>query len=293
MFLTCILLCFYFPLSLCAQPNPPEGVGSKLKKIDQIQEGLEIIDHFIKHPFDLVDIRNWKLYRKLDVIKAGIDEIKGKIDVMINSHLKAALSALENAKLIENQDEKLDSIRSAKHFLTQAINIEETLERKVFATYLLGTVFLMLDETKVAQHHLQKVLDTPFEVGGIVTSSTIHSPTIHRLKTDATAILCGLNQQTREVNRFCSYHILYQEGNAGTIDWIEGCIQTQDQVKCDQAASSALGHYIRKNQQENAKSSLDLIDSLDQLKDKEIKYLTPILKNECLEPNHQKNTSST
>lgn len=203
-----------------------------------------------------------KMSEKLEHIQRNLAELKSDINLLINSHLKSALTALDDAQHMVNDAEKIDSIRSAKHFLTQAINIEKEPQRKALAIYLLGHVYLLLDEQQAAKRQLINVVRFQFgQTQGIWKKTTIFDPKITQLKVDATGILCAFNDKATAIKEnWCALHVGYRGAASIALKDLERCVASEETTSCERVGYRLLKTYIDQNRAENIQDPLSLRD---------------------------------
>jgi hypothetical protein len=216
-----------------------------------------------------------EIKEKLDQIHEDLEDIKSDLKLIKESNLKSAMSALSDAKEMVNPDEKIDSIRSAKHFLTQAINIETDPDRKVLAYYILGHVYLLLNEEATAQSQFKKVIRFRYGVkSGLFTSDITHSQTITQLKRDASGILCSYNEQPKRIkDDWCALHIGYLNATKINLIDLEECLHSEKRDHCGRVGFNLLQSYLNDHEQKSLdQSNLKLSDPFPSQHHEAIKY---------------------
>jgi hypothetical protein len=244
------------------------------------------------HPTGLIGVyfkyRDRKeVKEKLDQIHKDLEDIKGDLNLIIDSHLKAAMSALSDAKDMVNPDEKIDSIRSAKHFLTRAINIEKDPDRKVLAYYILGHVYLLLNEETTAQRQFKKVIRFRYGVETSFWNKNItHSQTITQLKRDASGILCSYNEQAKRIkDNWCALHTGYLHASKISLIDLEGCLHSEKRAHCERVGFDLLQSYLNDHELKGFnKTNLKLNDPFTPKHHEAIKYSKYFLFDSCHEP---------
>jgi hypothetical protein len=220
---------------------------------------------------------------KLEHIQRDLAELKSDLKLLINSHLKSALTALDDAQHMVNEAEKIDSIRSAKHFLTQAINVEKEPRRKALAMYLLGHVYLLLDEHQAAKRQLHNVVRFKFgQEQGLWNKTTVYEPAITQLKIDASGILCSFNDEAKAIKEnWCALHVGYRGATSIALKDLERCVASEHPESCERVGYRLLKTYIDQNRVENTQESLTLQDPFKEEHFSSVNFGKDFLFNSC------------
>ena len=183
---------------------------------------------------------------KLAQIEKDLAGIKSDLNLIIDSDLKAAMSALNDAKEMVNPEEKADSIRSAKHFLTRAVNIAKEPDRKALAYYILGHVYLLLNEESAAKSQFKKVVHFKYgTTSGLWTKETSYNQVITRLKRDASGLLCSYQESPKKLNEdWCALHVGYLNASKIELGALEGCLHTESKANCERVGYDLLREYL-------------------------------------------------
>ena len=199
---------------------------------------------------------------RLKNIQKDLSEIKSDLNLMINSHLKSAITALDDAQHMVSEAEKIESIRSARVFLTQAINMEKEPQRKALAMYMLGHVYLLLNERHNAKRKFESVMRFQFgEEKGLWKKKTVYNPEITKLKVDASGILCSFREKATAIKEnWCALHIGYRGAKSINLKDLEECLASEDTRSCERVGYRLLKTYIDKNRVSNTQESLTMID---------------------------------
>jgi len=226
----------------------------------------------------------------LSHISAEIEALKKQVQVLSDSHLNSAIISLNNATLLKSEAEKLDSIRSAKRSLTQAITIEKDLSRKLYAIYLLGQVFTLLGEVEAAGHNFESVVMIPFDK--TLMRSLKYSPLVHQLKKEASAYLCSFNSQpkaTEDKDKWCAYYLAYLSVKKDNINEVEQCINADNSASCNRVADTILPSYVdpksevflKKLTGKKYQTQGELLTRFNPLSTQDINTLKYLIRNPC------------
>ena len=236
----CILSLFLLVLSLNDLSAKP-SVGKSLRRIRK---------SLIEAPFGSLFEGN-----QLDEIHEDIKEIKASIDILKSSSLNAALSAFSDAKKIKDETEKLDTIRSAKRFLLDAIHLESDVERKALAQYMLGHYYILVKEFESAEDHFKEVLFSKNKKSNSWWSTnTTYNDAISTLKREASSILCAIyanKNKGSETNpdkdlpyNWCAVSLAYSNISAlNDFNQLEDCVLKKDKTMCELVGQNLLMVY--------------------------------------------------
>lgn len=197
---------------------------------------------------------------RLDEIMEDLNEIKTDIKALKTSPLRAALSALDDARKIKNEDERIHTIRSAKEFLLAAIHLQEDAERVALAHYTLGHVYLLLKEIDSAKSHFKEVLTvkTPYGKDGYWNSKRVYNQSIMILKRESSSILCAFNVNDSggiedgikvkvQSENWCALYLGYRDKVSDSVKDLEKCIRSKNQLSCENLGKKLLISYIDEN----------------------------------------------
>ena len=224
---------------------------------------------------------------KLAQIEKDLEGIKNDINLIIDSDLKAAMSALNDAKEMVNPEEKADSIRSAKHFLTRAVNISKEPDRKALAYYILGHVYLLLNEETAAKSQFKKVVQ--FKYGtttGLWNKETSYNKAITRLKRDASGILCTYQEVPKKLNEnWCALHVGYLNASKIELGDLEDCLHTENKANCERVGYDLLQQYLSEHEKAQTEPlGLQLVDPFSNEHNEAIGYSKNFLYEGCEDP---------
>ncbi len=221
---------------------------------------------------------------KLAQIEKDLEGIKSDLNLIIDSDLKAAMSALNDAKEIVNLEEKADSIRSAKHFLTRAVNIAKEPDRKALAYYILGHVYLLLNEETAAKRQFKQVIQFKYGVtSGLWNKETLYNQTITRLKRDASGILCSYQESAKRLNEnWCALHVGYLNASKIELGDLEGCLHTEEKASCERVGFNVLQQYLNENESAEVRGeAFKLNDPFNSEHNEAIEYSKNFLYESC------------
>ena len=94
-----------------------------------------------------------------------VETIERKVDKLMRSDLETAKSLFQQAVMVENPEEQLDVIRTARTYFTKASTLEEGV-RKGVALAGVAACYCAIDEKNLMRDHLLKVLEVvPYSKG--------------------------------------------------------------------------------------------------------------------------------